>query len=73
MSVQIVLDHTGDRRHEFSADDQAAVALAETRFKELTEAGFTAAERTGKGTSKKVTNFNPEAAETLFFPRLIGG
>jgi len=73
MPVQIVMDHTGDTRHEFSTDDKAAVALAEERFKELTGSGFTAAERTGPGESKIVRSFDPTATETLFLPRLVGG
>jgi hypothetical protein len=73
MSVQIVMDHTGDTRHEFDVADKEAVALAETRFKELTGLGFTAAERTGPGTSKLVRTFDPTATETVFMPRLVGG
>lgn len=73
MPKQIVMDRTGDTRHEFDVKDSAAVADAEKRFKELTGAGFTAAERTGPGESKIVRDFNPSADETLFFPRLQGG
>lgn len=73
MPKQIVMDHTGDTRHEFKPDDQAAIDAAEKRFKEFTGAGFTAAERTGSGTSKVVRKFNPTAEETLFVPRLKGG
>jgi hypothetical protein len=73
MSVQIVMDHTGDTRHEFDAADKAAVALAEERFRELTGLGFTPAERTGPGEARVVRSFNPEATETLFIPRLKGG
>lgn len=73
MSVQVVMDHTGDTRHEFSPEDKAAVALAEERFKELTGLGFTAAEKIGPGKSKLVRSFDPTIAETLFYPRLVGG
>jgi hypothetical protein len=45
MAVQIVMDRTGDTRHEFDHADAAALARAEARFKELTGAGFTAAAR----------------------------
>ena len=72
MGTQIVMDLTGDTRHEFDAKDAAAVAEAEKRFKELTGAGFTAAERAGPGQAKVVRAFNPQA-ETLFVPRLKGG
>lgn len=73
MSVQIVMDHTGDTRHFFDADDAVALAKAEERFKQLTGRGFTAAVRTGPGEITKVTSFNPAAEETVFFPRLVGG
>ena len=73
MATQIVIDHTGDTRHQFDPSDAAAVAKADSRFKELTGAGFTAAERTGPGQSKVVTKFDPAAEETLFIPRLKGG
>ena len=72
MGIQIVMDRTGDTRHSFDASDKGAVALAEKRFMELTGAGFTAAERSGNGEAKVTRTFNPEA-ETLFFPRLVGG
>jgi hypothetical protein len=73
MATQIVMDHTGDTRHQFDPADAAAVAEAEARFKELTGAGFTAAERTGPGQSKVVGKFDPAGEETLFIPRLKGG
>jgi len=73
MATQIVMDHTGDSRHEFDPADAAAVAEAEKRFKELTGAGFTAAKRLGEGKSELVKSFDPTAEETLFIPRLIGG
>jgi hypothetical protein len=73
MPKQIVMDHTGDTRHEFKAGDQAAIAAAEKRFMELTGAGFTAAERSGSGEATVTRSFNPAADETLFFPRLKGG
>lgn len=73
MHTQIVMDATGDTRHHFDANDQAAVAEAEKRFMELRGAGFTAAKRTGPGTSERIREFDPTAEETLFIPRLIGG
>jgi hypothetical protein len=36
--VQIVMDHTGDTRHQFDPGPARAVAQAEARFKELTGA-----------------------------------
>jgi hypothetical protein len=73
MPIQIVMDTTGDTRHYFDADDQASVAEAEERFKKLTGTGFTAAKRTGAGTSELIRTFDPTAKETLFIPRLTGG
>ena len=49
MAIQIVMDHTGDTRHHFDAEDIRAVAAAERRFKRLMFAGFTAAVRTASG------------------------
>jgi hypothetical protein len=72
MATQIVMDHTGDSRHQFDPADAAAVAEAEKRFKMLTGAGFTAAKRLAEGKSE-VKLFDPTAEETLFIPRLIGG
>ena len=73
MAVQIVMDPTGDTRHEFNIGDAVAVAKAERRFKRLTGAGFTAAVRTAEGRSELIRNFDPGAEETIFFPRLQGG
>jgi hypothetical protein len=73
MAMQIVIDHTGDTRHQFDPADVSAVAEAERRFKELTGAGFTAAKRIGDGKSEIVKTFDPTAEETLFIPRLHGG
>jgi hypothetical protein len=73
MARQIVMDTTGDTRHEFDPTDRSAVAEAERRFSELTGAGFTAAVRRSKGRSVLVRSFDPAADETVFFPRLKGG
>ena len=42
MATQIVMDRTGDSRHNFDPKDADALLKAEQRFKELTGAGFTA-------------------------------
>ena len=49
------------------------LATAEERFRELTGAGFTAAVRTASGEAVVKRTFDPNAEETLFFPRLVGG
>lgn len=73
MAVQIVMDHTGDTRHEFRVDDKAQVAAAMARFAELTGQGYTAAKRTAPGQAELMRTFDPTAEETVFFPRLQGG
>jgi hypothetical protein len=73
MATQIVMDVTGDTRHEFNSRDAAAVAEAEQRFYQLTGAGFTAAVRQGEGRSELIRSFDPAAEETIFYPRLRGG
>jgi hypothetical protein len=73
MATQIVMDHTGDRRHFFEQDDPKQVAEAERRFKKLTGKGFTAAARTGGGDLNAIRSFDPTANETIFYPRLVGG
>jgi hypothetical protein len=73
MAVQIVMDRTGDTRHNFNPADARAVAEAEARFMELTGAGFTAAKRLDEGKSQVLKSFDLTAQETLFIPRLQGG
>jgi hypothetical protein len=73
MPCQIVMDATGDTRHDFDVDDEVSVAQARERFQVLTDAGFIAAKRTGVGTSELIRRFDPNAQETLFMPRLVGG
>lgn len=74
MSVQIVMDHTGDTRHEFDARDAKALARAEERFRELTGKGFRAV-ALGKdgGAGQLMKTFDPNVEETLFIPQLQGG
>jgi hypothetical protein len=67
------MDRTGESRFEFDPINDDAVAEAMARFKTLAELGYTAAERTGPGTSRKVTAFDPTAAEVVFIPQLVGG
>ena len=57
MATQIVMDHTGDTRHQFDPTDAAAVTEAETRFKKLTapasrpRSGWTRARARSSGAS----------------------
>ena len=72
-ATHIVMDHTGDTRHEFDTSDPDGLAEAEKRFKELTGSGFIAAETGEDGQHTQVRHFNPEAKQTLFIPKLKGG
>jgi hypothetical protein len=72
MHTQIIMDRSGDTRHQFDPDDASAVAEARRRFADLI-AGFIAAKRTGNGTSELIRRFDPSAQETVFIPRLVGG
>lgn len=67
------MDHTGDTRHYFDAEDTEALSKAEARFTMLTAVGFTAAVRDAFGIATVVRSFDPTAEETVFFPRLVGG
>ena len=73
MATQIVMDHTGDTRHYFDADDATTLSQAEERFRLLTRFGYTAAVRDAAGKPRVTRSFDPVAEETLFFPRLVGG
>ena len=73
MATQIVMDRSGDTRHNFDANDADALLEAEERFIELTGVGFTAVVRTTSGEAVVKRTFDPNAEETLFFPRLVGG
>lgn len=74
MAVQIVMDRTGDTRHEFDSTDLKDVALAEERFRELTGKGFRAVAlgRDG-GPGQLMRKFDREVEQTLFIPQLQGG
>jgi hypothetical protein len=72
MATQIVIDHTGDTRHNFDPTNTKAVLKAEERFKKFGR-GFTAAVRNASGEVAVTRTFDPKAEETLFVPRLVGG
>jgi hypothetical protein len=79
MNVQIVMDGSGDTRHEFDVADSVAVAKAEERFRELTGKGFRAVALSPEGGGSGGTSgellgkFDPETEQTLFIPQLKGG
>jgi hypothetical protein len=59
MHIQIVMDHTGDTQHHFDPNDDLAVAESRRRFQALTDSGYTAAKRTGKGSPCVVSRATP--------------
>jgi hypothetical protein len=73
MAIQIMMDRTGDSRHCFNPNEAQELAEAEQRFYELAKVGFTAAVRTGAGQVSQIRSFDPNAEESVFFPRLVGG
>lgn len=73
MATHIVMDYSGDTRHDFDLRDANALLEAEERFRQLTGVGFTAAIRGPSGEPMISRKFDPTAEETLFFPRLVGG
>jgi hypothetical protein len=71
MPTQIVMDRSGDTRHEFDAAD---LARAEERFRELTQNGYIAVALGKDGAeSTLLRTFDPQVDRTLFIPRLEGG
>jgi hypothetical protein len=74
MGVQIVMDRSGDTRHEFDKADLASVALAEQRFEELTGKGFRAVALGKDGSpGTLMRHFDPTVEQSLFIPQLQGG
>jgi hypothetical protein len=73
MALHIVMDATGDTRHEFDAADAKALRRAEARFRELTGRGFRAVALHAGGTGTLLRQFDPQVERTLFMPQLSGG
>lgn len=74
MPTQIVMDHTGDTRHEFKVDDSAEVAEAMKRFTELTAKGHRAVAMGENGAPNTLLKaFDPTVERTMFIPQLQGG
>ena len=71
MPIQIVMDRSGDTRHEFDATD---LVRAEERFRELTQRGYSAVALGEAGTDNRLLRtFDPQSERTLFIPQLEGG
>jgi hypothetical protein len=74
MGVQIIMDSSGDTRHEFDSADRASIALAEERFRKLTGLGFRAVALGKDGESGElIGKFDPNVEQTLFIPQFKGG
>jgi hypothetical protein len=76
MSTQIVMDDSGDTRHEFKVADREALERAEARFRELTARGYRAVALGGSakpGEGRLLHKFDPSVEQTLFIPQLQGG
>jgi hypothetical protein len=72
MATQIVMDHTGDTRHQFDQADAGRwrrPKSASRAHRRRLHRGKTA----GEGKSEVLKTFDPTAEETLFIPRLKGG
>lgn len=69
----IMTRETGDTVEDIKVDTKADLAAANARFKELTGTGFLAYIPDGKGGGEVVKDFDKDAEETIFRPRLIGG
>lgn len=64
---------SGDTRAEFTKDE-AGIAAASERFKELTGKGFFAwAPASDAGPARQIREFDPSANEIVFQPQLKGG
>ena len=61
MATHIVMDHSGDTRHQYDANDAQALLEAEERFNQLTGAGFTAAINSPSGEPFVTRTFDPTA------------
>ncbi|MBR0694010.1 hypothetical protein [Bradyrhizobium lablabi] len=73
MATLLIMDRTGDSRHHFDPENSEQLAWAEARFRKLTSEGYTAATRKAPGEAELVRSLDPNAEETLFYPRLVGG
>ena len=74
MHQQIIMDRTGDTRHEFKPDDKASVDAAMARFAEMTKKGYVAIALSKDGSpGTLIRKFDPTVETTMFQPQLVGG
>ena len=74
MPIQIVMDRSGDTRHQFELTDPIALNDAKDRFDDLMRQGYRAValNRDG-GSGRMLDGFDSTAERTLFIPHLKGG
>jgi hypothetical protein len=73
MASLVIMDRTGDTRHQFNPSDAGAVSKAERRFQTLIKAGLPLRSGPPAGEITVTRTFEPTAEEMLFYPRLVGG
>jgi hypothetical protein len=74
MPELIVMDRTGDSRMTFNASaDSPETVKAMARFTEMTRKGYIAYSKAEDGSTKLIRAFDPNAAEIIMNPQLIGG
>ena len=74
MNVHVVMDSSGDTRHEFDPMNARDLRTAEKRFRDLTGKGFRAVALAPEGQpGTLLRDFDPTVEQTLFIPQLQGG
>lgn len=70
----IVMDNTGDTRHDFDVDNSTEVEKAMSRFNELIAQGKFASVPSNDGHSgRSIKEFDPTAEKIIFRNQFIGG
>lgn len=72
-STLSITDHTGDTRLEWSAEDDAEVAIAKAAFDAAKEKGHLAYTETADGTREIMRTFDASAEKIVMTPQLVGG
>jgi hypothetical protein len=73
-SELVILDHTGDTKIMWSADNRDEVAAARATFDTLRGKGYLAYKVDRKGEKAEVIRaFDPEAEKVILAPQTVGG
>jgi hypothetical protein len=74
VSTLSVLDHTGDTRIEWDADNHHEVAAAREMFAKMKEKGYLAYRLDASGRQGEVIrSFDPDAERIVMSPQPVGG